>query len=109
MANQLKVVLALKWIRQNEYEATVSVTTTDSCFVEGDLKVGLPLNTVGLPELEYLTFSFSHTGKECGQIVRTVSKTIPIQFSPAKPTVTAYAVVNGVVAGHDTKSFPRAS
>ena len=105
--HKLKVSLALKWLQGNDYEAKVSVTVTDTCYVEGDLKVGLPPGIVGIPEIEYLTFSFTHKGGECGQTVKTVAKSIRIQASAAKPKVTAYAVVNGKVAGQDTQSFPK--
>jgi hypothetical protein len=106
--HNLKVSLALKWVKGNDYEAKVSVTITDSCYHEGDLKIGLPPGTVGIPEVEYLTFNFSHDeGRACSDIVRTVEKTIQVLFSSAKPRATAYAVVNDKVAGSDTKSFPR--
>jgi hypothetical protein len=105
--HKLKVSLALKWVHGNVYEAKVFVTITDSCYVEGNLKVGLPPGTVGTPELEYLTFSFTHKGGICSDIVRTVDQTIQIPFSTGKSNVTAYAVVNGKVAGSDTKPFPR--
>ncbi len=58
--HKLKVVLALKWNHGDIYDATVTVTVTDSCYVPGDLKIGLPPGTVGIPEIEYLTFSFTH-------------------------------------------------
>jgi hypothetical protein len=105
--HKLKVSLALKWLHGDIYEAKVSVTVTDTCYVEGDLKVGLPTGTVGIPEIEYLTFSFTHKGGACGQTVRTVEKAIQIPFSTGKPNVTAFAVVNGKVAGQDTKPFPK--
>jgi hypothetical protein len=103
----LKVVLELKWAHGDVYDAKVSVTVTDSCYVAGDLKVKLPLGQVGIPEIEPLTFSFTHGGGPCSDIVKTVSKTIQVTFSAGKPTVTAYAVVNGEVVGQDTKPFPR--
>jgi len=104
----LKVVLQLKWKQGNEYEAKVSVTTTDTCYHAGQLKIGLPPGTAGVPEIEYLTFDFTHDkGKACGEIVQTVEKTIVVLHSSAKPKVTAFAVVNDLVAGSDTKDFPR--
>jgi len=103
----LKVSLGLVWLHGNVYGAKVSVTITDSCYVAGDLKVGLPPGMVGIPEVEYLTFSFTHKGGICGDIVVTVDKTIEVPFSSGKPTVTAFAVVNGKVAGQDTKLFPK--
>ena len=103
----LKVTLALKRVHDNVYDAKVSVTVTDSCYVAGNLKVGLPLGMVGIPEIEYLTFSFTHKGGICSDIVKTVDKTIQIPFSSVKPTVTAFAVVNGKVAGQDTQPFPK--
>ena len=105
---QLKVHLGLLWLQKNDYQATVSVQITDTCYHEVDLKVGLPPGTVGVPEILYLTYTFTHdSGKLCGDVVRTVKKSIKIQFSDATPTVTAYAVVNGQVAGSDTKLFPK--
>jgi hypothetical protein len=106
-AHKLEVKLALKWLHGNEYEATVSVTLIDSCYHELDLKIGLPPGTVGVPEIEYLTYSFSHKGEICSDIVKTVKKSIQITFSTGKPTVTAFAAVNGQVAGSDSKPFPR--
>jgi hypothetical protein len=105
--HQLKVSLTLKWDHGNIYDAKVAVTITDSCYIEGDLKLGLPPGTAGIPEIEYLTFSFTHKGGICSDITRTVEKTIQIPFSAAKPKATAYAVVNGKVAGQDTKPFPK--
>jgi hypothetical protein len=104
----LKVVLDLKWIQGNDYEAKVTVTITDSCYHPGELTLGLPSGTVGIPEIEYLTFSFTHDeGKACGDITKNVEQTVRIPFSTAKPKATAYAAVNGKVAGSDTKPFPR--
>jgi|CZKK01.1.fsa_nt_gi hypothetical protein len=104
---KLKVSLGLVWLRNNIYGAKVSVTILDTCYVAGDLKIGLPPGTVGVPEVEYLTFSFTHKDGPCGQIVQTVDKSIEVPFSTAKPKVTAFAVVNGKVAGQDTKPFPK--
>jgi len=105
--HQLNVSLALQWTYGNVYDAKVSVTITDSCYGAGDLEVGLPPDTVGIPEIEYLTFSFTHPGGICSDIVRTVDQTIQIPFSAGKPSVTAFAAVNGKVAGQDTKPFPK--
>ena len=105
--HKLKVVLALKWNHGNIYDATVTVTVTDSCYVPADLKIGLPPGMAGIPEIEYLTFSFTHKGGICSDITKPVTKTIQIPFSDAKPNATAYAVVNGKVAGQDTKPFPK--
>jgi hypothetical protein len=106
--HKLKIQLALKWLQGKDYEATVAVEITDSCYHEVDLKVGLPPGTAGIPEIEYLTYTFTHdSGKACSDIVKTVKKSIKIVFSDAKPRVTAYAVVNGQVAGSDTKPFPK--
>lgn len=107
-AHNLKVVLDLKWVQGNEYDAKVSVTITDSCYHEGDIKIGLPPGEVGIPEVEYVTFSFTHDeGKACGDITKTVHKTIRVPFSASKPKLTAFATVNGKAAGSDTKEFPR--
>jgi hypothetical protein len=106
--HSLKVVLTLKWLQGNDYEAKVAVTTTDSCYHEGELKMGLPTGTMGIPEIEYITFFFTHDeGKACSDIVKTVEKKITVSFSDAKPKVTAFAAVNGKAAGSDTKPFPR--
>jgi hypothetical protein len=57
-SHSLKVVLDLKWVQGNEFDAKVSVTVTDSCYREGDIKMGLPPGQVGIPEVEYVTFRF---------------------------------------------------
>jgi hypothetical protein len=107
-AHNLKVVLDLKWVQGNEYEAKVSVTITDSCYHPGEIKIGLPPGEVGIPEVEYITFSFTHDeGRVCSDITKAVDKTIRVPFSAAKPKLTAFAVVNGRGAGSDTKTFPR--
>lgn len=107
-APKLEVHLGLGWKHGNEYEATVTVTTTDTCYHEGDLKIGLPPGMKGIPEVEYLTFSFTHDeGKKCGQLTKKNTKKIVIPFSSGKRDVTAYAAVNGKEAGHDTKPFPK--
>ena len=41
--HHLEVELALVWERSDEYRATVTVTTTDSCYHAGELKVGCRL------------------------------------------------------------------
>ncbi len=105
---KLNVQLGLVWLHKNDYEATVSVVILNTCYHEVDLKVGLPPGVVGVPEILYLTYTFTYdTGRPCGQIVQTVKKSITIPFSNATPKVTAYAVVNGQVAGSVTKPFPR--
>jgi hypothetical protein len=104
----LTVVLALSWKHNDIYDAKVSVTVLDSCYEPGKLHEGLPKGKVGIPEMEYLTFPFTHvSGRACSDIVKTIDQTIQIKFSPAKPNATAYAVVNGEVVGQDTKPFPR--
>lgn len=104
----LKVALDLKWKQKDTYDATVSVTVIDSCYEPGTLHEGLPKGKVGIPEMEYLTFDFTHeSGKACSDLVKTVAKTIQVKFSPAKPNATAFAVVNGEVVGQDTKPFPK--
>jgi hypothetical protein len=106
-AYSLKVALDLKRSHDDVYDAKVSVTITDSCFYVGKLRLGLPWGTVGIPEVQYLTFPFTHEeGQVCGQMARTVSQTISVPFSDAKPKATAFAVVNGEVAGSDTQPFP---
>jgi len=103
----LKVVLELKWDHKDIYDAKVSVTVIDSCYVPGKLHEGLPPGEVGIPEMEYLTFPFTHKEGICSDIVRTIDQTIKIRFSAAKPKATAFATVNGKVVGHDTKPFPK--
>jgi hypothetical protein len=107
--NKLKVTLALKWIHGDEYEAAVSVELTDTCYHEGKLVAGLPPGTLGIPEIEYLTYSFTHDeNKKCGALDHTVQQTIRIKSSSGKRSVTAYATVNGEIAGEATAIFPRA-
>ena len=105
--HNLKVELAVAWERDDEYKATVTVTTTDSCYHAGELKVGLPPHKEGTPLVEYLSFYFTHEGDLCGQIVRDVSKSIMVTIPSVKREVTAYAVVNGHVAGEAGEPVPR--
>lgn len=107
-AHNLKVVLEIKWVQGNDYDAKVSVTITDSCYHPGNITIGLPPGEVGIPEVEYVTFNFTHDeGKVCSDVAKTVDKTIRVTFSSAKPKLTAFAAVNGKAAGSDTKPFPR--
>jgi len=106
--HKLKVNLELKWAGGDAYDATVTVTVIDSCYHEGELKVGLPPGQVAISEIQPLTFSFTHDeGKACSDLVKPVTKKIQIPHSAGKSKVTAFAVVNGKVAGEDTKEFPR--
>jgi hypothetical protein len=105
--HNLKVKLALAWEHGDEYKATVTVTTTDTCYYAGALKVGLPPHTEGTGLVEYLSFDFTHEGNECGQIVRDVSKSITVKIPSVKRSVTAYAVVNGHVAGQAGEPLPK--
>jgi hypothetical protein len=105
--HNLEVDLALTWEDGDEYKATVTVTTTDSCYRAGELKVGLPPHQEGTGLVEYLNFAFTHEGDLCGQIVRDVSKSIMVQIPSVKREVTAYAVVNGHVAGEAGAPVPR--
>lgn len=105
----LKVALKLEWNHDDIFDATVSVTILDSCYKPGGLHEGLPKGRLGIPEMEYLTFDFTHTsdGKGCTEPVKPIVKTIQVRSSSAKPNCTAFAVVNGEVVGEDTKPFPR--
>ena len=105
--HNLNVELALVWEQGDEYQATVTVTTTDTCYHGGDLKVGLPPHQEGTGLVEYLSFYFTHEGDNCGQIVRDVSKSIVVKIPSVKREVTAYAVVNGHVAGQAGEPVPR--
>jgi hypothetical protein len=105
--HNLEVKLAVVWEHGDEYKATVTVTTTDSCYHAGELKVGLPPHKEGAPLVEYLSFYFTHEGDLCGQIVRDVSKSIMVKIPSVKREVTAYAVVNGHVAGEAGEPVPR--
>jgi hypothetical protein len=105
--HNLKVILALTHERGDEYKATVTVTTTDTCYRAGALKVGLPPHTEGTGLVEYLHFDFTHEGSECGQIVRNVSKSIMVKIPLVKRSVAAYAVVNGQVAGEASAALPK--
>jgi hypothetical protein len=105
--HNLEVELALVWEQGDEYKATVTVTATDSCYHAGELKVGLPPHQEGAGLTEYLSFYFTHEGDECRRIVRDVSKSIMIKIPSVKREVTAYAVVNGHVAGEAGEPLPR--
>jgi hypothetical protein len=105
--HNLKVKLALGWEQGDEYKATITVTTTDTCYHAGELKVGLPPHQEGTGLVEYLSFYFTHEGDKCGQIVRDVSKSIVVKIPSVKREVTAYAVVNGHVAGQAGEPVPR--
>lgn len=107
VTRRLKVALTLVWADDDIYHATVSVTVSDSGYLPGNLYVGLPVGKVGLSEIEYLTFDFTHKDSACGDLVKTIEKTIDLKFSSARPTVTAFAVVDGGVVGQDTKLFPK--
>jgi hypothetical protein len=105
--HNLKVILALTHEHGDEYKATVTVTTTDTCYHAGALKVGLPPHTEGTGLVEHLHFDFTHEGSECGQIVRDVSKSIMVKIPSVKRSMTAYAVVNGKVAGEAGAPIPK--
>lgn len=105
--HNLKVKLALVWEHGDEYKATVTVTTTDTCYHAGELVVGLPPNTVGTGLIEYLSFYFTHQGAECGDIVQDVKKSITVSIPSLKHDATAYAVVNGHVAGQASEPVPK--
>jgi hypothetical protein len=105
--HHLKVKLAVVWKHGDEYEATVTVTTTDSCYHPGNLEVGPPPHHAGTGLIEYLSFYFTHEGKECGQIVHDVKKSIMLPIPSVKRDVTAYAVVNGQVAGEASVPVPK--
>jgi hypothetical protein len=107
-AYHLDVALTLKRSHDNVYDAKVSVTVPDACFHAGKLRLGLPRGMMGIPEAQYLTFPFKRDeGAVCAQMLSTVSQTVSVTYNDAKPKATAYAVVNGKVAGSDTKPFPR--
>ena len=105
--HNLEVKLALVWEHGDEYKATVTVTTTDTCYHAGELKVGLPPHQDGTGLIECLSFYFTHEGNECGQIVHDVSKSMMVEIPSVKREVTAYAVVNGHVAGEAGEPVPR--
>jgi len=105
--HNLNVELALTWEHGDEYMATVTVTTIDSCYRAGELEVGLPPHKEGAGLVEYLSFYFTHEGGLCGQSVRDVSKSIMVTIPSVKREVTAYAVVNGHVAGEAGAPVPR--
>ena len=104
---RLKVALALVWAGDDIYHATVSVTVTDSGYALGNLYVGIPVGKVGLAEAEYLAFDFTHKEGVSGDLVKTIEKTIDLKFSPARPNVTAFAVVNGSVSDRIRSRFRR--
>ena len=105
--HNLKVKLALVWEHGDEYKATVTVTTTNTCYHAGELKVGLPPHQEGTGLIEYLSFYFTHEGDKCGQ---NCSRRVEVdhgQNPSVKREVTAYAVVNGHVAGEAGEPVPR--
>ena len=105
--HNLNVELALAWEHGDEYMATVTVTAIDTSYRAGKLRVGLPLHQEGAGLTEYLSFDLTHEGDFCGQIVRDVSKSIMVTIPSVKREVTAYAVVNGHVAGEAGAPLPR--
>lgn len=106
--DKLNVKLELKWTAGDTYDAEVAVEIKDSCYHEKGLTIGLPPGQVTIPEIEPLTFTFTHDeGKACGDIDRWVTGKIQIPHSAGKSKVTAFAVVNGRVVGEATKDFPR--
>jgi hypothetical protein len=105
--HNLNVELALTWEHGDQYKATVTVTTTDSCYRAGELKIGLPPRQEGAALVDYLRFAFTHEGDLCGQIVREMSKSIMVKIPSVKREVTAYAVVDGHVAGEAGAPMPR--
>jgi hypothetical protein len=106
-AEGLKAKLSFVWVQGNEFKANVTVTTTDACCLEGDLKVGLPEGADSAPETEYLSFHFTHEGERCGQLLRDVTRTITSRMAPGARDVTAYVVVDGKVAGQTSAPIPK--
>jgi hypothetical protein len=91
----------------NEVKATASVGLPDGCYHAGDLRLGLPPGTMGIPENEYLTFTVAHDeGKICPENFQTVAKTINFNASSGKRSATAFVTVNGKVAGEATQVVP---
>ena len=105
--HNLEVELALVWEHSDEYKATVTVTTTNSCYHARRAQGRLAASQEGTGLTEYLSFYFTHEGDVCGQIVRDVSKSIVVKIPSVKREVTAYAVVNGHVAGEAGAPVPR--
>jgi ketopantoate hydroxymethyltransferase len=104
----LKVKLQLGWKAGDDYTATVTVTTTDSCYHAVKLRHGLPKSVVGIPEITYITYEFKRDeGKACGEIVRDVTDSIVVKKTDASREVTAYCEVNGSESGHASQGFPR--
>jgi hypothetical protein len=64
--HNLNVELALTWEHGDQYKATV--TTTDSCYRAGELKIGLPPRQEGAALVDYLRFAFTHEGDLCGKL-----------------------------------------
>jgi hypothetical protein len=104
----LEVELSLENIGENNFEANVSVAITDTCFKEGELVKGAPSDIGILPENQYLTFYFTHEGKICGDVARTISKEIEVSFEPGMSAVVALVLVNGQLAGSASQPFPDA-
>jgi hypothetical protein len=109
--NTLGVKLQLKWVKQDDYEATVSTEFLDTCYQAVSIKLGMPPGmAAGIPEIQYITAVISHdtNGKQCGQIVTWHAQTLANVPSAGKPFgVTAYVVLNNKIVGMDHQKFPR--
>ncbi len=107
MVFHLGAKIGMAWLHGDIYGIHVTVTTLDTCYVPGELKVGIPPGKVEDPDTEYLTFEFTHKDGPCGQIVSEKAKSIEVPFPKAKKNVKVYVVVNGQVAGEATTYFPK--
>jgi hypothetical protein len=107
MATHLKVTLHLHRIRGDEYGAKVTTHATDSCYKAKSIRHGLPEGKQGIPEIAYIVAELSHEGGPCTQALRDIVQSIDgISSAGHNQGVTAFAVVNGEVVGHDHKPYP---
>jgi hypothetical protein len=108
MAQHLYVSLKLLHISLDDYEAEVTTRLLDTCYRFTKIRLGLPDGIVGIPEMSYVTVEYSHEGAVCGQLVRDdTHKITGIHSSGKELGVTAFVVVNGVIAASAHQQFPR--
>jgi hypothetical protein len=111
MVQHLRVYLSVSWKSGDDYQAEVETEVLDTCYKPKSIKIGLPPGMSGLPEMAYVTAELSHEvqeGQKCGEEVRKIKQHVDGLHSPGKQMgVTAFVLVDGQIAGHDWKPFPR--
>ena len=105
--HNLGVELALAWERGDEYWATVTIDGDQLLLPCRRAQGRLAASQEETGLTEYLSFFFTDSGDECSRIVRDVSKSILVRIPSGKREATAYAVVNGHVAGEAGEPVPR--